>query len=87
MEKNCPSLERFPFHQSGIAMVRLCDVSNWSIFFRYHLVRPFDVSNRKSHLGASWYVSATSQFGQSLLGISWYVFLRSQTGHIHLGTR
>ena len=27
-------------------MVCLCNVSNWSAYFRHHLVRPFDISNQ-----------------------------------------
>ena len=85
MKIDCPTLKGFHFHKSGISMVRLCNVSNWSVFFRYYLVRLLTSQIGQSHSGASWYVSAISQFGQSLLDTSLYVFSTSQTGQIHLG--
>ena len=46
MKKKCPRKKGFHFHKSEISMVRLCNVSNWSAYFRHHLVRPFDISNQ-----------------------------------------
>ena len=85
MERNCPSLKGFRFHKSGIAMVRLCDVSNWSVFFMYIWYVLLTSQIGQSHLYTSWYVSATSQFGQSLLHSSWYVFPTTQIGPSFLG--